>query len=111
MADRIDIYIKVTLGSILEDNNINGVVAKKIIAELMSGISEKYGCDRHYIPAPSKSERNAEIIRLGKQSSPRLTVEQIANQLGISVATVKRVIAAKAKPKANRGFGSPEWNL
>lgn len=111
-TDRIDIFINRRLAEIMEAHGVGVSVARSIIDDLMNDVKAEYGCDRHYIPAPSKKNRDAMIVTLSTQANPRLNNSQISERLGVSVATVKRVIAARRRTKSQSvGLGSAEWNI
>jgi len=103
-------FLITRLEELLLANGLGKSESVLIIATLETEIREAYGCDRHYIPAPSKANRNREIVQLARQTDPRLTRPEIAQRLGVSEATVNRVLRGRAKP-LRRGLGSADWEL
>ena len=100
-------YLVKCMTQTMADAGIDVSLASSIAAQVEDEICRRYGCDRHYIPAPRKKARNERVLKLWRQGVSR---SDIAKQCGVCSTTVDRVISDSLK-KQSAGFGRAEWNL
>lgn len=89
MSDFPDLLRSLTVDQ-LRRLEIPEAVARQTAEQLLDGISREYGCERIYVPAPSKAARDRAILAGLASGDSRAAV---ARRCGVSVATVARVQA------------------
>lgn len=81
------------------------------VAHVVNAIRKEFGGRRIYVPAPSKTPRNREILRRWREKVPR---KQIAKEFDLSESAVSAIIGAHLATPRRRsrcGFGTEEWSL
>lgn len=72
-----------------------------VFAETISAeIRRELGGDNHYIPVPTRSDRDARILADDRPA------DQVARRNGVHPSTVRRIRRRKRDPQQ---FGSEEW--